>query len=46
MLKRIGAGIQFGTAETSKLVIIGAFVLYTTFVNLFTSMLRIFGSRR
>jgi len=27
-------------------VIIGAFVLYTTFINLFMSMLRLFGDRR
>lgn len=46
MLKRIGAGIQYGNESASKLVLIGAFVLYTTFVNLFMSMLRIFGSRR
>ena len=46
MLKRIGAGIEYGTAESKKLVIIGAFVLYTTFINLFMSMLRIFGGRR
>jgi FtsH-binding integral membrane protein len=46
MLKRIGAGIEYGTAESKKLVIIGAFVLYTTFINLFMSMLRVFGSRR
>ena len=46
MLKRIGAGIEYGTESASKLVIIGAFVLYTTFINLFMSMLRIFGSRR
>jgi len=46
MLKRIGAGIEFGSQESKKLVIIGAFVLYTTFINLFMSMLRIFGSRR
>lgn len=46
MLKRIGAGIEYGTEESKKLVIIGAFVLYTTFINLFMSMLRIFGSRR
>jgi FtsH-binding integral membrane protein len=46
MLKRIGAGIEYGTAESKKLVLIGAFVLYTTFINLFMSMLRIFGSRR
>lgn len=46
MLKRIGEGIEFGTAESKKLVIIGAFVLYTTFINLFISLLRIFGRRR
>ena len=46
MLKRIGAGIEYGTDESKKLVLIGAFVLYTTFINLFMSMLRIFGSRR
>jgi uncharacterized protein len=46
MLKRIGAGIEFGTDESKKLVLIGAFVLYTTFINLFMSMLRIFGSRK
>lgn len=46
MLKRIGAGIEYGSAESKKLVIIGAYVLYTTFINLFMSMLRIFGSRR
>jgi FtsH-binding integral membrane protein len=46
MLKRIGAGIEYGTESAKKLVIIGAFVLYTTFINLFMSMLRIFGSRR
>jgi uncharacterized protein len=46
MLKRIGAGIEYGTQESKKLIIIGAFVLYTTFINLFISMLRIFGSRR
>jgi len=46
MLKRIGAGLEFGSAESKKLVIIGAYVLYTTFINLFISMLRIFGNRR
>lgn len=46
MLKRIGAGIEYGNAESKKLVVMGAFVLYTTFINLFMSMLRIFGSRR
>jgi FtsH-binding integral membrane protein len=46
MLKRIGAGLEFGNEESKKLVIIGAFILYTTFINLFMSLLRIFGSRR
>jgi FtsH-binding integral membrane protein len=46
MLKRIGAGLEYGSAESKKLVVMGAFVLYTTFINLFMSMLRIFGSRR
>ncbi|MBS1501307.1 MAG: Bax inhibitor-1/YccA family protein [Bacteroidetes bacterium] len=46
MLKRIGAGIEYGNDSSRKLVIIGAFVLYTTFINLFMSMLRIFGRRR
>jgi len=46
LLKRIGAGIEYGSAESKKLVIIGAFVLYTTFINLFMSMMRLFGRRR
>jgi len=46
MLKRIGAGIEYGSDSAKKLVIIGAFVLYTTFINLFMSMLRLFGRRR
>ncbi|MDB5115588.1 MAG: Bax inhibitor/YccA family protein [Mucilaginibacter sp.] len=46
MLKRIGAGIEYGSDSSKKLTIIGAFVLYTTFINLFMSMLRIFGRRR
>ncbi|MFI5157251.1 MAG: Bax inhibitor-1 family protein [Sphingobacteriales bacterium] len=46
MLKRIGAGIEYGNEQSKKLVIIGAFILYTTFINLFISMMRIFGRRR
>jgi FtsH-binding integral membrane protein len=46
MLKRIGAGLEYGSESSKKLVIIGAFVLYTTFINLFMSMMRIFGRRR
>ncbi|MBK0381241.1 Bax inhibitor-1/YccA family protein [Mucilaginibacter segetis] len=46
LLKRIGAGLEYGSAQYKKLVIIGAFTLYTTFINLFISLLRIFGNRR
>lgn len=46
VLKRIGAGIEYGTESSQKLVIIGAFILYTTFINLFMMMLRVFGRRR
>lgn len=45
LLKRIGAGIEYGNESSKKLVLIGAYMLYTTFVNLFVSMLRIFGRR-
>jgi len=46
MLKRIGAGIEYGTASGKKLALIGGLVLYITLVNLFMMMLRIFGRRR
>jgi FtsH-binding integral membrane protein len=46
MLKRIGAGQEFGTEETNKLVIMGALTLYITFINLFLSLLRVFGNRK
>lgn len=45
-LKRIGAGIEYGSASGKKLAIIGALVLYITLINLFLSLLRIFGRRR
>jgi FtsH-binding integral membrane protein len=45
-LKRIGAGVEFGTAATSKLVIMGALNLYMDFINLFLFLLRLFGSRK
>jgi uncharacterized protein len=45
-LKRIGAGVEFGTEETKKLVIWGAMDLYLDFINLFIFMLRMFGSRK
>ena len=44
-LKRIGAGIQYGTEQSSKLAIMGAMSLYLSFINLFLFLLRLFGSR-
>jgi uncharacterized protein len=45
-LKNIGAGVEFGTASTSKLVIMGALNLYMDFINLFIMLLRLFGDRK
>jgi FtsH-binding integral membrane protein len=45
-LKRIGAGVEFGTAETNKLALMGALSLYVTLINLILSLLRLFGRRR
>lgn len=45
-LKRIGAGIEYGDASGKKLALMGALSLYMTFINLFLSLLRIFGRRR
>ena len=44
-IKRIGAGVEFGTAEASKLALIGALSLYLDFVNLFMFLLRVFARR-
>jgi uncharacterized protein len=44
-VKRIGAGVEYGTAEASKLAIMGALSLYLDFINLFLFLLRIFGRR-
>jgi FtsH-binding integral membrane protein len=44
-LKNIGAGVEFGSATTSKLVILGALNLYLDFINLFLMLLRLFGDR-
>jgi len=46
MLKRIGAGVEYGTASASKLALMGAFTLYILFINLFLMLLRLFGRRR
>jgi len=45
-LKRIGAGLEYGAADTKKMAIMGALTLYLDFINLFLSLLRIFGSRK
>ncbi|WP_345954398.1 Bax inhibitor-1/YccA family protein [Mucilaginibacter sp. PAMB04168] len=45
-LKRIGAGLELGMADAKKMAIMGALTLYMDFINLFLSLLRIFGSRR
>lgn len=45
-LKRIGAGIEYQGVEANKLSLIGAFQLYITFINLFISLLRLFGERK
>lgn len=45
-LKRIGAGIEYGSESANKLAIMGALNLYLDFVNLFLMLLRLFGDRR
>jgi len=45
-LKRIGAGLEYGTEETKKLVLWGALDLYLDFINLFMFLLRLFGDRK
>jgi len=45
-LKNIGSGAEYGTESTNKLAIMGALNLYLDFINLFLSLLRLFGSRK
>ncbi|WP_443945778.1 Bax inhibitor-1/YccA family protein [Pedobacter sp. AW1-32] len=50
-LKKIGEGLDedgnaFGVNDSKKLAIMGALTLYITFINLFLSLLRIFGGRK
>jgi len=45
-VKRIGAGVEYGTAPATKLAILGATALYLDFINLFLFLLRLFGGRR
>jgi hypothetical protein len=44
-IKRIGAGIEHGTASSQKLMIMGALTLYLDFINLFLMLLRLLGNR-
>ena len=44
-LKRIGAGVEYGSEEGSKLAIMGALDLYLDFINLFLFLLRFLGNR-
>ena len=44
-IKRIGAGIEHGTASSQKLMIMGALTLYLDFINLFLMLLRLLGGR-
>ena len=45
-LKRIGAGVEYGTEAAGKLAIMGALTLYLDFINLFLMLLRLFGNRK
>ncbi len=46
MLKYIGAEVSAGTEAASKAAIMGALGLYITFINLFMTLLQLFGDRR
>lgn len=45
-IKRIGAGVEYGSATAGKLAIMGALSLYLDFINLFLFLLRIFGGEK
>jgi len=45
-LKRLGAELENDAVNAKKMAIMGALTLYMNFINLFLSLLRIFGSRR
>ena len=44
-LKRIAAGVEYGSESGAKLAILGATSLYLNFINLFLFLLRILGRR-
>ena len=45
-LKRIGAGVQFGSEPSKKLIIMGALTLYMDFILLFQYLLFFMGNRK
>ena len=45
-LKRIGAGVEYGSESANKLAILGALRLYLDFINLFLFLLRFMGARK
>ena len=45
-IKQMGEGADMADASSAKLAIYGAMSLYITFINLFLSLLRVFGGRR
>ena len=44
-IKRIGAGVEYGSSEGTKLSILAATSLYLNFINLFLFLLRLLGGR-
>src|SRR5690606_35064941 len=44
-LKNMAAGMEYGDTSFTKRALIGAFMLYISFVNLFMMLLRLFGNR-
>ncbi len=44
-LKNMAAGMEFGDTSFTKRALIGAFMLYISFINLFMMLLRLFGNR-
>lgn len=45
-LKRIGAGVEYGSESANKLAIMGSLNLYLNFINLFLFLLRFMGNRK
>ena len=45
-LKNLGAQASLDTVQGKKMALWGALTLYITFINLFLTLLRLFGSKR